>query len=324
MNLYNILIVDDEVGDLNALEQTFKHDYNVFTATNGEAALGIMKQSGIALIIADHHMPIMTGVEFFEKTLDKYPNTIRIILAEYSDEQLLMDAINIGHIHSFITKPWDTEEIKAIVRDRIEAHEIARSGKGLYTRTLLQSGDISEEQLKNALNMQRDDTIGEILVERRIITRDQLKTAIKHQESEQKQLGEALIELGSISDDDLEIARGLQRHRIKRLAEILTELGYANEEDIFSCYALQLGMPYISVLQFPSNPELIEILPARLAYKYTIVPINLVGQVLIVAALEPLSDRIKNEIEEEIGHKVMAVCTSHQDMETALEERYLT
>ena len=116
VELYNILVVDDEVSNLNALARTFRSEYDVFLATSGKDALNIMKQKHIDFIIADHRMPGMTGIELLEEVRRKYPGTIRIILTAYTDENLLMDAISMGHVHSYITKPWKPEEIKFIVR----------------------------------------------------------------------------------------------------------------------------------------------------------------------------------------------------------------
>jgi len=321
---YNILIVDDEVGNLNALERTLRDEYNVFLAANGEDALAAMQQNDIALIIADHRMPGMTGVEFLEKTLKKHPDTIRIILTAYTDEALLMDAINMGHVYGYVTKPWKPEEIKAIVREGLEAYEVTRSNREIYTRTLLHAGVISGEQLDAALQIQRAEKkrIGQILVERGVISEGQLDKAMKLQESERKKLGQLLVELGAISPDDLKVALSLQKHERRRLAEIFVDLGYADEESIFSCYALQLGMPYVSLSQFSSKPEVVELLPSEMAYKHTIVPVDVVGRVLVLAASDPLTDRVKNEIEKETGCKVMLVCTSHRDIEAALGQCY--
>jgi len=324
VDAHNILIVDDEVGNLNALERTLKDEHNVFLATNGEDALAIMEQNDIALIVADHRMPGMTGVEFLEKTLKKYPDTIRVILTAYTDEQLLMDAINTGHVYSYVTKPWKPEEIKAVVREGLEAYEITRVNRELYTRTLLHAGVISGEQLDAALQIQRTEKkkIGEILIERGIISYSQLERAMKLQESERKKLGQLLVDLGAISADDLEVALSLQKHERRRLAEIFVDLGYADEESIFSCYALQLGMPYVSLSQFSSKPEVVGLLPSELAYKHTIVPVDVVGRVLVVAASEPLSDVAKREIEKKTGFKIMCVCASHKDIEAALSQCY--
>jgi len=115
VDLCNILVVDDEVSNLNALQRALRREYNVLSATNGEDALTIMEQNDIALIIADHRMPGMTGVELLEKSLRKYPNIIRVILTAYTNEKLLMDAINTVHAHGFLAKPWEPEEITSVV-----------------------------------------------------------------------------------------------------------------------------------------------------------------------------------------------------------------
>ncbi len=126
-NIYNILIVDDEQANLSALKrtlrvlkQTFDHEYNIFSATNGDDAWSIIERNDISFIIADHLMPGMTGVELLEKTLQKYPDTIRIILTAHTDEKLLIDAINRVHVHGYIIKPWEPEDIIEVVKQGYE------------------------------------------------------------------------------------------------------------------------------------------------------------------------------------------------------------
>jgi len=312
MELHNILIVDDEPGNLNTLERTFKCDYNVFPATNGEDALAIMDQSDIALIITDHRMPGMTGIAFLEKAQQKSPDTIRIILTAYTDEKLLMEAINAGHVYGYVDKPWDIRELKAIVDKGIEAYEVTLASREPHTRALLHSGIISAEQLEAALRKQKaeEKPIGEVLIQQGIISKTQLDMAMEVQQSERKRLDETLIEMGVTSSDELEMADALRRRERRKLADILIDLGYADEESIYSCYALQLGMPHISASQFSGKPELATIVSPRLAYKHAITPIDLVGRVLVVAAPEPLSEKTKREIEAETGYRVMAVYTS--------------
>ncbi len=318
MDVHNILLVDDEPGNLNALDRAFKCDYNVFSVTNGEDALAIMGETEIALVITDHRMPGMTGIEFLEKAQQKSPDTIRIILTAYTDEKLLMAAINAGHVYGYVDKPWDVKEIRAIVKRGIETYEVTSASREPCTRALLHSGIISSEQLETALRVQQaeEKSIGEVLVQHGMISKNQLDMATEIQESKRKQLDKALLDIGAVSHEELEIGEALRKREKRRLAEVLVDLGYADEESIYSCYALHLGMPQISSSQLINKPELAEILPSKLAYKHNIAPMDLVGRILVVAALEPLSDKAKKEIEAETGYKVMAVYTSHlQDHE---------
>jgi CheY-like chemotaxis protein len=274
MNPYNVLAVDDEIHVLNALRRTLRREYNIFTATSGEDALVVMEQEDIALIITDYRMPGMTGLELLEKILQKCPDTIRMIITSYADQKLLMDAINVGHVHRYIPKPWEPEEVRSIVREGIGAYERIRANK----------------------------------------------------EASQKKIGQILIDHGIISESQLETALELQKcekeHVRRKLGEILIHLGYTNEEGLFFCYAVQLGMPYISLSQFSIRRGHNELLPSELAYKHAIVPVDKIGPVLVVATSEPLSDRVMSEIGEETGCKIKAVCTSLRDIEAALEEYY--
>jgi response regulator RpfG family c-di-GMP phosphodiesterase len=150
--LYSVLVVDDEVSNLNALRRTLRDEYNVFSATSGEDALAIMEQNDIALIIADHRMPGMTGIELLEKALQMYPNTIRVILTSYSDRKLLMDAINTTHAHGFLDKPWEPEEITSIVGKWIASYTREQQIDNLQRR-------LEEARKAIAETNQRHDTV---------------------------------------------------------------------------------------------------------------------------------------------------------------------
>lgn len=127
MQKHNILIVDDEPVVLDALGELLGGEYNVFTATNGEDALSIMDQKNIALIIADHRMPGMTGSKLLESVLQKHPNIIRMIISGFIDQNMLMSAINKIHAHGVLIKPWRNEEVRFTVERWIEQYEKLRT-----------------------------------------------------------------------------------------------------------------------------------------------------------------------------------------------------
>ncbi len=324
MYIHNILTIDDEVANLNALKRIFNPDYNVFSATNCKDALAIMESEEIALILADHKMPGMTGIEFMEEIRHRYPDTVRIIITGYTDEKLLMDAINVGHVYSFISKPWDVEELRDVVNRGIEVYERSLAYRMPHIRALLYSEIISTEQLTNALRIRRAEKkpIGEILLELGKISREQLEAGMKLQKSKREKLGKILIKLGFISPDDLQMAYERQKRMERSLVEILIDMGYASEEKILSCYALNLGMPPISIPQFSSIHEVIDLLPSDLAHKHSIVPVDMVGRVLVVAASEPLSDGSIGEVEEATGYRVMVAYSPRSEIRMALEQHY--
>lgn len=117
---HQILILDDELDNLEALERLFRKKYSVLKSTSGREALELIKDQSVALIISDQRMPEMTGVEFLEQTLISHPDTLRILLTGYTDIKSVVEAINRGHIYQYITKPWDPDEIKITVDRAIE------------------------------------------------------------------------------------------------------------------------------------------------------------------------------------------------------------
>lgn len=121
---YNLLVVDDEVNNLKLLKRTFRKDYNVFMANSGNEGLDILRQNKIDLIITDQKMPGMSGVEFLEKTIEEYPDVIRLIITGYTDADALIKAINTGKVYRYIKKPWEPEELKNIVKKALESYQL--------------------------------------------------------------------------------------------------------------------------------------------------------------------------------------------------------
>jgi class 3 adenylate cyclase/DNA-binding NarL/FixJ family response regulator len=275
---YNILLVDYDVGNLDALERIFIQEYNVFSATSGEVALDIMAQNDVAVIIADHHMPDMTGIELLEKTLQDHPDTVRVILAAYTDEDLLMGAISKVHVHSFLPKPWEPEEVKAVVGEAIKTYEAMRAPER-----------VPGNERK---------TLAEIMMENGLISREQLNKAMELQNSQQEP-GEESRAREVAPDHESGTTSELQ------LAETLVGSGYVDKKAVILCYALQLGADYGLLSQIANTPELTELLPLKLAYRYSIVPVNTMGHALILAAQKPLSNTAKSELEEKLGRSVI-------------------
>jgi two-component system, NtrC family, response regulator HupR/HoxA len=127
----SILILDDQPEILNTLERLLKEEYKIFTTTHGEQALKILAKEEIALILADQRMPTITGVEFFSKSMEIQPSSVRILITAYADINASIDAINKGHIFHYISKPWEPDELLIIVRRAIEKYELEQKNKQL-------------------------------------------------------------------------------------------------------------------------------------------------------------------------------------------------
>jgi response regulator RpfG family c-di-GMP phosphodiesterase len=115
-NKITILYVDDEENNLFSFKATFRIKYNVLTALSGDEALRILDNNQVNIIITDQRMPEMTGVEFLEKVLEKYPDPMRILLTGYADMGAVVDAVNKGKIFHYLAKPWNEEELDITIK----------------------------------------------------------------------------------------------------------------------------------------------------------------------------------------------------------------
>lgn len=124
---YRILIVDDEKEVLSLLQMTLENakrfNSTVKTAEDGETALNMMKEESFDLIISDHKMEPMNGVELLCRIKDEYPDVIRILITGYSELDLAKEAINRARVYSYLEKPWTNEEIRNTVYDALKEGE---------------------------------------------------------------------------------------------------------------------------------------------------------------------------------------------------------
>ncbi len=166
-----ILVVDDEPDNLDLLYRTFYRDYRVLRANSGLAALELLvKEEDVSVIISDQRMPMMSGTEFLSLTATQYPDIIRIILTGYTDVEDLVEAINAGKVFKYVTKPWEAEELKTVVRQALDTHNVLKARTRELTRTLRQESLLNTvtNTIRSALDYRQIlqaivDTVGHML-----------------------------------------------------------------------------------------------------------------------------------------------------------------
>ncbi|MBD1842296.1 response regulator [Cyanobacteria bacterium FACHB-63] len=139
-----MLVVDDEPDNLDLLYRTFRREFNVLKAESGIHALQVLAQEGeVAVIISDQRMPEMKGTEFLSRTVPEFPDTMRIILTGFTDVEDLVEAINSGQVYKYITKPWDPNELKAVVQRAAETYELLKQRTEELRRSQAQTALLS-------------------------------------------------------------------------------------------------------------------------------------------------------------------------------------
>lgn len=146
---FSILYVDDEISNLNVFKNTFRRDYNVFTARSAKEGLKMLDREHIDLILSDQRMPEMTGVDFLKKVMKKNPEPSRILITAFTDFGALKDAVNEAQIFQYIQKPWDEEEIKQTLDSALALYDLKR--KNLQLTNELREKNKELERLNEEL-----------------------------------------------------------------------------------------------------------------------------------------------------------------------------
>ena len=148
---FSILYVDDEEHNLVSFKASFRRDYNIMTAVSAYEGIRILRENDIQLIITDQRMPEMTGVEFLEKILPDYPETIRMILTGYSDIEAVIDGINKGQVYRYINKPWDEREMRMTIENAMQLYGLKEENIKSQFETL--KNQVNPHFLFNSLNV---------------------------------------------------------------------------------------------------------------------------------------------------------------------------
>ena len=119
---YAILYVDDEEQALKYFRKGLERDFQILTAPNAEQALAILEKEAdkIGVVISDHRMPGMTGVEFLTEVRSRWPAIVRMLITAYAGIDNAIGAINSGAIYRYITKPANLKELHAALAGALD------------------------------------------------------------------------------------------------------------------------------------------------------------------------------------------------------------
>ena len=116
-----LLTVDDDPGVSRAVARDLRRQYGdayrVVRTESGPQALDTLRELKlrgdlVAVLLADHRMPEMTGVEFLEEAMDLFPRARRALLTAYADTDAAIEAINVVDVDHYLLKPWNPPEEK--------------------------------------------------------------------------------------------------------------------------------------------------------------------------------------------------------------------
>lgn len=116
-----LVTVDDDAAVSRAvardLRRRYGEEYRVVRAESGPEALDVCRElklrgEQVAVLLADHRMPGMSGIEFLEQAMDLFPAARRVLLTAYADTDAAIDAVNVVDLDHYLLKPWDPPDEK--------------------------------------------------------------------------------------------------------------------------------------------------------------------------------------------------------------------
>ena len=137
-----------------------------------------------------------------------------------------------------------------------------------------------------------------------------------------KHIGELLVERGSINRDELNMAINYQKEKGGLLGEILVELKFAKEEDIAHALTCQYGFPYLPLSNYEIDPEVIESVPENVCRQFCLIPIDKIGKSLTLAMSDPLNVQAVEDVELLSGCTVQTFVSTSTDIKNSINKYY--
>jgi response regulator RpfG family c-di-GMP phosphodiesterase len=209
-----ILVVDDELPIVHSIQRVLrKIECSVQTACDYDSAIDRLSNNVIDIVISDVRMPGKTGIDLFKTMNNKWPSIERILMTGFFDIHDIVDAINNGHIYSYISKPWKEEDFLQTIQQSIAKVHIKKRN------------DFLEQELIN--NNNKLSTLNNLLEQKVEERTNDLKLSVK-------QLEEANENLKSSYSNTLELFSNLlllrfgtdskQRYNVARLAQTIASI----------------------------------------------------------------------------------------------------
>lgn len=118
---YNILYIDDEESNLRIFRNTFRREFNIFLANSTDEGINTLLNNKIDVLITDQRMPGKTGIELLKEIHERFPEIPqhRLMVSGYAAPNDINDAYESYGLFRFISKPWDSDNLKQIIIDVI-------------------------------------------------------------------------------------------------------------------------------------------------------------------------------------------------------------
>src|SRR5688572_5994738 len=120
-----VLICDDDLGMRETISAILGRDYRVLAVASGEAALAMLRQEEVNVIILDLRLPGITGFDVLRIVKENYSLIECIMISAINEVETVVQAMKYGAYH-YITKNFDYDELRSLVRNACERQDLNR------------------------------------------------------------------------------------------------------------------------------------------------------------------------------------------------------
>jgi type IV pilus assembly protein PilB len=137
-----------------------------------------------------------------------------------------------------------------------------------------------------------------------------------------ERLGQVLLQRGVITAAQLKEALAVQKAEGGLLGETLTRLNFATEEDITQALAMQHDFPYLPLANYEMDPDVIKLIPEDLAKKYFVLPVDKMGDILTVVMANPLDKEAVEAVENCTKCTIEVFVATYTELKETIERAY--
>ena len=143
-----------------------------------------------------------------------------------------------------------------------------------------------------------------------------------YKRTSKKHLGELLVEKGVIDREQVAMAIAYQNEKGGLFGEILVELKFATEEDIAQALTCQYGFPYLPLANYEIDQDVINAVPENVCRQFCLVPIDKIGKSLTLAMANPLNLNAVEDVELITGCAIQNFVSTSSDIKEAINKYY--
>lgn len=158
-----ILIVDDQVELLHSLQRLLRREFDVQVASAGKEGLQKLKRQSFAVIVSDQRMPEMDGVTFLSESKALQPDAVRILLTAYADIEATIAAVNRAQIFQYISKPFEPDEFRQILRTAARHYDLILQNKKLQEELKRANRQLQSENMVLKQQVEQQLDLGEFI-----------------------------------------------------------------------------------------------------------------------------------------------------------------